>query len=134
MRSQKGGYMKTTASVDALKAIAALKGGKFTREDMLDIEKPIAMTVVNKQREKVPVDTSATKTSITPDIQRATAEEVIDHIGPQTTYAPYIELGVASKPNYPIQPFVRPSVYGNEGNIENVAKAAFLAKKREKYG
>ena len=126
--------MKQTASVDASKALAALKGGKFTREDMLDIEKPVGLTIVNKQREKVPTDTFATKISITPDIQKASSDEVIDHIGPQTDYAPYIELGVASRPNYPIQPFVRPSVYGNEDNIGNVAKAAFLAKAKEKLG
>ena len=126
--------MKTTSSVDASKALAALKGGRFNQSDMLAIEKPVALTIVNKQREKVPTDTFATKTSITPDIQSASSDEVIDHIGPQTTYAKYIELGVASRPNYPIQPFVRPSVYGNEGNIENVAQAAFKAKAKEKLG
>lgn len=121
-------------SADIRQAMKALEGGKLTRNDMLDIEKPVALTIVNKQREKVPVDTSDTKGSIGPHIQKATDEEVIDHIGPETDYAPFIELGVISKPNYPIQPFVRPSVYGNERNISNVAKAAFKKKMSEKYG
>jgi len=126
--------MKTTVSVDASKAIAALMGGKFTESDMLEIEKPVAMNIINKQVELVPVATSDTQKSIGPDIQSASGTEVIDHIGPQTDYAPYIELGVPSRPNYPIQPFVRPSVYGNEGNIERVAQAAFRAKAKEKLG
>ena len=120
--------------VDISKALKALKGGEFSRNDMLDIEKPVSLTIVNKQREKVPKDTHDTENSISPHIQKATENEVIDHIGPETDYAPFIELGVISKPNYPIQPFVRPSVYGNERNIQNVAEAAFEAKVKEKYG
>ena len=120
--------------VDISKALKALKGGEFSRNDMLDIEKPVSLTIVNKQREKVPVKSGDTKGSIGPHIQKATENEVIDHIGPETDYAPFIELGVISKPNYPIQPFVRPSVYGNERNIQNVAEAAFEAKVKEKYG
>jgi len=122
------------SDVDVSKALKALEGGKLTASDMLDIEKPVALTIVNKQRQDVPVDTSLTKNSIQPHIQSATDTEVIDHIGPETDYAPYIELGVVSKPNYPIQPFVRPSVFGNERNIGNVAAEAFKRKAQEKYG
>jgi len=126
--------MTVTVKVDTKQVERALKGGEFSIGDMLDIEKPVALTIVNKQKELVPVDTAATKTSIMPGIQETSATQVIDHIGPQTEYAPFIELGVASKPNYPIQPFVRPSVFGNERTIQRVASAAFDAKIKQKYG
>ena len=126
--------MKTSVKFDTREFEAAIKRGRFTRSDMLDLEKPVALTVVNKQREKVPVDTGATRASIGQHIQKATETEVVDHIGPETDYAPYIELGVISKPNYPIQPFVRPSVFGNENNINRAATEAFKMKISEKYG
>lgn len=121
-------------NVDISEALAAFKKGGLTVDDLLDIEKPIALTIVNKQREKVPVDTAATKNSISPHLQKASGDEVVDHIGPETNYAPYIELGVASKPNYPIQPFVRPSVFGNERALAKVAGEAMKRKVTEKYG
>ena len=123
-----------TAKVDDREVMAFLKKG-LTVGDMLAIEKPMGLTVVNKQRQDVPVDTAATKNSIQPDIQTATVEKVVDHIGPSTDYAPSIEFGVTSKPNYPIQPFVRPSVKGaNKRNVEKVASAAFKALIGKKYG
>jgi len=122
------------SSVDASEAIAALKHGKLTEGDMLDIEKPIALTIVNKQTELVPVKSGATKLSIKQHIQSSSKDKVVDHIGPETDYSPFIELGVVSKPNYPIQPFVRPSVFGNESVIGKVAGAAFKSKVKEKYG
>jgi len=112
---------------------AAFRGGKFTAEDMKDMEKPIALTIINKQRELVPKKTHDTENSISQHIQEATAARVIDHVGPETTYAPSIEYGITSKPNYPIQPFVRPSVFGNEATIKSVAAAAYRAKIAEKY-
>ena len=123
-----------TVKVDDRQVIAALKKGMLSVGDMLDIEKPMALTIVNKQRLLVPKKTHATENSVGPEIQSATDEKVVDHIGPETDYAPFIEDGITSKPNYPIQPFVRPSVQGNERNIEKVASAAFKAKIKQKYG
>ena len=119
--------MSVSVEIDDKEVFKAFRDGVLTIGDILDVEKPIALTIVNSQKRDVPVDTAATKTSIRPHIQRATTDEVIDHIGPETEYAEYIEFGVISKPNYPIQPFVRPSVFGNEQNIKNVANAAFKA-------
>jgi hypothetical protein len=121
--------------VDDTEVLAALKKGVLTALDMLDIEKPMALTIVNKQRDKVPVDTSLTKNTIGQHIQVSTATEVIDHVGPETDYAPPIEFGIVSKPNYPIQPFVRPSAMGsNEKLVIKVGGAAFLAKINKIYG
>ena len=122
-----------TIKIDTKDVDAALRRGKFTAEDMKDMEKPIALTIINKQRELVPVKSGDTKASCSQHIQEATATRVIDHVGPETTYAPNIEYGVTSKPNYPIQPFVRPSVFGNEGVIRSVAEAAFKAKIAEVF-
>ena len=121
-------------SVDTSQADKLLNNLKLSTNDMLDIEKPVALTIVNKQREKVPVDTGLTRTSIGPHIQDKSEKQIVDHVGPETDYAPYIELGVISKPNYPIQPFVRPSVFGNEKTINKVAQSAFEAKVKEKSG
>jgi hypothetical protein len=122
--------MKTT--VDDREVMALLKKITLDENDLLDIEKAPALVIVNKQRELVPVDTSLTKNSVQQHIQESSDTEVIDHIGPETTYAPYIEFGVASKPNYPIQPFVRPSAFGNENNVARAAMTAFTAKVKGK--
>lgn len=120
--------------VDISQAIKFFNAATFSRDDMLDIEKAPALVVVNKQRQDVPVDISLTKNSIQQHVQSATDTKVLDHIGPETDYAPYIELGVVSKPNYPIQPFVRPSVFGNEAAIRKAAIAAFKSKIQAKHG
>jgi len=119
--------------VDARDVMRVLQAAGLDANDLLDIEKPAALEVVNVQRRLVPVDTAETKNSVQPHIQESSAERVIDHIGPETNYAPNIEFGVTSKPNYPIQPFVRPSAFGNEGNINRSASAAFKAKVTEKF-
>ena len=116
-----------TIKIDTKEFDAAIKRLALTEQDMLNIEKPGALAIVNRQRELVPVKTAATKTSIIPDVQNSSATMVEDHIGPSTNYAPAIELGITSKPNYPIQPFVRPSVFGNEGAVTAAISAAFKA-------
>ena len=116
-----------TIKIDTKEFDAAIKKLALTEQDMLNIEKPGALAIVNKQRELVPVKTAATKTSIIPDIQNSSATKVEDHIGPSTNYAPAIELGIPSRPNYPIQPFVRPSVFGNKGAVTAAISAAFKA-------
>jgi len=114
-------------SVDVTAANKALGELAITKAEMIAIELPAALTIVNKQRELVPVDTSNTKNSIAPDIVESSGVMVVDNIGPSTNYAPSIEFGVTSKPNYPIQPFVRPSVFGNENAIRAAVSGAFKA-------
>ena len=118
---------------DASDVLRALSNGVLDANDLLDIEKPGALEIVNVQRRLVPVDTSETKNSIQQHIQEASGERVVDDIGPETIYAPAIEFGVTSKPNYPIQPFVRPSAFGNEGNVERSISMAFVAKIKAKF-
>jgi len=111
--------------VDISKFGPALDRKKLTRQNMLDIRGAGARIVINKQRELVPVDTGATRASINSHIIEATEKRVVDEIGPETDYAPFIEFGT-SNPNYPIQPFVRPSIEGsNASAIRNAMETCF---------
>ena len=126
---------RVTVKIDDRQVQAAFKKGKLSAGDLLEIEMPMALTVVNTQRMLVPVDTGATRASIKPDVQTATPLKVVDHIGPSTEYAPSIEFGVRSKPNYPIQPFVRPSAFGAaKKRVLKVGQAAYKALIERKYG
>lgn len=133
MRTGEGDNMSklfgTTRSsrVETKEIFAFFKKANLTQQDMLNIEKPGGLTVSNIQKALVPVDTGATKVGIIPEIQSSSDMEVIDDIGPQTDYSEYIEFGVISKPNYPIQPFVRPSVMGpNADKVFGVIETAFI--------
>ncbi len=88
----------------------SLKDIKLNVNDMLSIEGAGARVQINGQRMRVPVDTSATQNSVKSHIEEASNTQVTDEIGPETVYAPNIEYGRKDNPNYPIQPFVRPTV------------------------
>jgi hypothetical protein len=119
--------MSSGASVDDKEVIALLKSIDLTKNDMLDISTPMALTIVNHQREDVPVDTAATKTSIEPEVIVSTKKLVTQHIGPSTDYSPTLEYGRADQPNRALQPFVRPSVFGPNGRkVVNVGNANFM--------
>jgi len=104
--------MKLDLQVDASQLERALNNIDLTADDLLQIEGAGAAVVAGNQKLDVPVDTAATRNSIKSHIVTSTRTRIEDDIGPETDYAPYIEYGVASKPNYPIQPFVVPSATG----------------------
>ncbi len=132
---EKGSDMSGSMRVDVAQVNVFLKNANLTANEMLTVEKPGALTIVNTQRTLVPKDTHATELSISPHIQEASEKRVVDLIGPETDYSTYIEFGVISKPNYPIQPFVRPSAFGaNKAKIFKAIEAAFAAVVRKKYG
>jgi len=114
-----------TVTIDTREVISKFKDLVLHEADLVDILRPMSFTVANKQKQDVPVDTAATKTSIMPFEHKRSNVEVVDDIGPQTDYAPSIEYGIKSKPSYPIQPFVRTSVYGYVNRIVRVGKIAF---------
>jgi hypothetical protein len=111
--------------VDTSKLEAALKAAEIRGDDLLQIEGAGAFALVNGMRMRVAVDTAATKNSIAPHIEEATETRVTDEVGPETLYAPNIEYGVKTKPNYPIQPFVRPTTVEDFGKVVNGMEAAF---------
>jgi hypothetical protein len=114
--------MKTEVNIKDLEK--ALRAISFGAGDLLQLEGAGAFTLVNGMRRRVPVDTSATQNSIKSHVVSATAQQVVDDVGPETAYAPYIEYGVHSKPNYPIQPFVRPTA---QQDFEKVLRAIGVA-------
>ena len=128
-------FARPTGGVDSREVTAFFKNIKLTEQDMLNIEKPTALAIVNNQKQLVPVDTGATRSSIAPEIQSSSGTEVIDHIGPSTDYAVFVEFGVISKPNYPIQPFVRPSILGSAlSKVIKVAEVVFRKVVEQKSG
>jgi len=127
---------------NALKAIA------LDPSNLLHIEGAGAAVIANNQKMLVPVKSSATKTSIRSHIVSSSAIKVVDDIGPETDYAPYIEYGTGEyaeggggrkggwvyKGPYGFrftlgmkpQPFVRPSAFGNnKKSALNAISSAF---------
>ena len=104
----------------------SIKGIILTKSEMLAVEGAGAANIATAQKTLVPVDTGATRSSIKSHIVSASAERVVDDIGAETSYAPFIEYGT-SNTNYPMQPFVRPSVFGREKSIlADIANAFFM--------
>jgi len=102
--------MKPSASVDTSELHKALRQITLFEDDLIYIEGAGAAILVNGMRGRVPVDTSATQNSIrSGHFVELSDTRVVDDIGPETDYAPVIEYGRDDMPNYPIQPFVRPT-------------------------
>ena len=115
--------MSVSMKVDISSLKSALGQIKLSESDMVNLAG--AYAIINKQRELVPVRTGATKTSIKSHIKESSETMVVDEVGPETEYAPNIEYGRKDMPNYPVQPFVRPSIVGNEKNIQGPITASF---------
>jgi len=101
--------MKPGLNVDTKAFTALLNNMKLTTNNMLNVEGSGAKVLINKQRVLVPKDTTDTENSIGSHIEKATPTNVIDEVGAETDYAPVIEYGRSDMPNYPMQPFIRPS-------------------------
>lgn len=117
--------MSISMTVDIKGLQEALKKIDLSESDMLNLIGAGSYVINNAQRLRVPVQTGATKTSIKSHIVESSKDRVEDEIGPETVYAPNIEYGRKDMPNYPIQPFIRPSIVGNEANIQRPISAAF---------
>lgn len=117
--------MRSRFRVDSSSLSKAFGKVSLSGQDLLTIERPGAYVLVNGMRVRVPVDTAATQNSIQPHIVEATDQRVVDDVGPETDYSPYIEDGVESKPNYPAQPFVRPTVFEDGRKVLAAITTAF---------
>lgn len=121
--------MKPSIEVDLSKFAKAMKKAGITAQDMQAFGFAGSAVVMATQKMLVPVDTGATWASIAAEPVSVTSTRAEYEIGPSTEYAPYIEYGVASKPNYPIQPFVVPSATGDSRNrCIKAVEAAVMAK------
>ena len=126
--------MKADFDVDTSKLKQAAKNAVLTADDLLEIGYTGSAVVKQSQVTKVPVDTGATRSSINDHIATSTRTYFEDDIGPETEYAPNIEYGRKDMPNYPIQPFVRPSAHGqNRADALNAIARTFGLKVASKW-
>jgi hypothetical protein len=113
------------SSVDTKELEKALDAIDFKGGDLLNIEGAGAAVLVNGMRMRVARDTYATLNSVQSHIESQTDEQIVDEVGPETTYAPNIEYGVSTKPNYPIQPFVRPTAQEDFDKVIRAISTSF---------
>ncbi len=123
------------SSVDTSEADALFGKLPLTVGNMLAIEKPGALTIINTQRTLVRVVSGTLQGSINTQVQSSSSLETVSHTGPNTEYAAAIEFGRPDMPNFPIQPYVRPSgmVAGAKAVIKAL-EAAFTLVVRRKIG
>jgi len=113
---------------------AAFKRMTLNVDDMRNIMDDMATVVTEVQNRLVPVDEGETRDSIDSYIQLATATEIVSHVGPTTKYSPTIEFGDPTRPQYPKQPFVRPSIFGREAAVTNAANEALRKRVKARFG
>ena len=79
-----------------------------------DVLRLAAFNIERRAKEKVPVDTGATRASITPDFSDLRDFRVT--IGASTEYAPFLEFGTASRA---ARPFMTPALEEETGDFLN---------------
>ena len=66
---------------------------------------------------KVPVDTGNLRGSIVSALEK---DKLRATVSTNVEYAPYVEFGLRTNPNYPKQPFMRPALNENVDKIERI--------------
>jgi HK97 gp10 family phage protein len=84
-------------TVDTSQLEKALKAIDFKGADLLNIEGSGAAVLSNGMKMRVRKDTAATANSVQSHIVEKTDNRVIDEVGPETTYAPWLEYGTGEK-------------------------------------
>ena len=121
-----------TETVDLGQLKSLLKKAAITDQEAFNIIGAGAAYVTTVQKVLCPVSTGATRASIQQHYKKDGAVFSVE-VGPSTDYAVYIEYGLVSNPNYPIQPFVVPSGTGQAKEtairvVNQATKATLLAK------
>lgn len=96
---------------------------------MLQVADEIGQLLVERARELVPVDTGATRDSISYRVE-ASGGQVHIIIGASTDYAIFIELGTV---HWAGQPFLRPAIDGIAADIASRFQAAFATVSSPSY-
>jgi len=117
--------MQPKFEADTSQFESLMKRLKPTAGDLREIAAPGVIVIQNYQVVEVPKLTGATAASIRPHTVISTNQRYETDIGPETDYAPAIEYGRPDMKNYPIQPFVRPSIYGQEAQIQAAVTMGF---------
>ena len=120
-------------SVDTSDFDRRIRAIEFGADDLLHMAGAGSAVLVNGMRMRVPVDTGATRASIKSHIVTSRRTYVEDDVGPETDYAPNIEYGRRDMPNYPIQPYVRPTAYNDFGQVITAISYAFAAAVNAKW-
>jgi hypothetical protein len=85
--------MNPKIDVDISEFLKAVENVKLTADDMVNFSGAGSAVIKGVQKMLVPVDSAATKLSINDHYTTVSATEVVDEIGPETEYAPYLEYG-----------------------------------------
>ena len=119
-------------TVDTSDFDRAMNAMKISSGELMHIAGAGSAVMKTTQKLLCPVDTGATRLSILEEF--FPGDRVADiEVGPRTDYSPYIEFGT-SNPNYPIQPFVRPSAFGtSKVNVLKAVANAFMMMVMEKW-
>ena len=112
-------------TVDTSAFDRAINAMKISSSELMHIAGAGSAVMKTTQKILVPTDTHDTQNSILEEFNPG--DKIVDiEVGPRTDYSPYIEFGTTN-PNYPIQPFVRPSAFGkNKVNVLRAVANAFL--------
>ena len=142
---------KTGISVDLSQFNARIKQAHLNKQDLLDVEGPGALVLINGIRSRIPVDTAAAKTSVNQHIIESTDTTLIDDVGPEVEYGPYLEYGTGeyaesgqgrkggwrymdAKGNWHFtlgmhpQPYMRPTALEDKDQVISAIEAAFQLK------
>ena len=84
---------KTGLTVDLSQFNARIKQAHLNKQDLLDVEGPGALVLINGIRSRIPVDTAAAKTSVNQHIIESSDTMLVDDVGPEVGYGPYLEYG-----------------------------------------
>lgn len=71
------------------------------------------------------VDTGNLRSSISKDVDSDTLKA---YVSTNVYYGLYVEFGLKSNPNYPVQPFMRPALYDNQSRIKSIMVKAVSSK------
>jgi len=118
--------MKVDIKIDTSDFDKEMQSITLTKRQMLNIANNGAKVQANGQKMRVPVDTAATKTSIIDQPIEVTETKAVIDTGPSTEYAPVIEYGRRDMPNYPMQPFVRPTAREDLPQTINAIERTFV--------
>ena len=96
----------------------------FGDEKKIDIDKGVIAGLIRSTnlvqgaaKTLVPVDKGILRGSIVKAVEENKLEGTVST---NVEYAPYVELGLKSNPNYPRQPYLRPALFDNKDKIKKI--------------
>lgn len=143
---------KTAITVDLSQFNARIRQAHLSGQDLLDVEGPGALVLINGMRMRAPVgETGALKLSINQHIITLSDTQLVDDVGPEVEYGPYVEYGTGEYAEGGVgrkggwrykdahgnwhftlgmhpQPYMRPTALEDKNQIINAVEAALQLK------